>query len=101
AGLGIYNICLQITAGQTPDIGKAFTSDRWAEWFIFSLVFGLMVGIGLALCLIPGLFVLAFFGMAPFFFLDRGMSLGDSLTASREAAGRGHAMPRVPPVPVG
>jgi uncharacterized membrane protein len=101
AGLGIYNMTLQITAGQTPDIGKAFTSDRWGEWFVFSLVFGLMVGIGLLLCVIPGLFVLAFFGMAPFFFLDRGMSLGDSLTASREAASRGYALPVILAIIVG
>jgi uncharacterized membrane protein len=101
AGLGIYNMTLQITAGQTPDIGKAFTSDRWGEWFVFSFVFGLMVGIGLILCIIPGLFVLAFFGMAPFFFLDRGMNLADSLSASREAASRGYAVPVILAIIVG
>ena len=101
AALGIYNVTLQITAGQTPDIGKAFTSDRWGEWFAFSIVFGLMVGIGLALCIIPGLFVLAFFGLAPFFFLDRGMGIGDALSASREAAGRGYALPVILAIIVG
>lgn len=101
AGLGIYNMTLQITAGQTPDIGKAFSSDRWGEWFLFSLVFGVMVGVGLALCIIPGLFVLAFFGMAPYFFLDRGMSLADALTSSREAASRGYAVPVILAIIVG
>ena len=61
---------------------------------MFSIVFGLMVGIGLAFCIIPGLFVLAFFGLAPYFFIDRGMSLGDALTASQQAAtSRGYAVP--------
>jgi hypothetical protein len=101
AALGIYQMTLQLTAGQTPDIGQAFTTDRWGEWFVFSIVYGLMVGIGLALCIIPGLFVLAFFGMAPFFFLDRRMSLGDALSASREAAGRGYALPVIVSVIVG
>jgi uncharacterized membrane protein len=101
AALGIYNMTLQITAGQTPDIGRAFTSDRWGEWFLFSLVYGIMVGVGLILCVIPGLFVLAFFGMAPYFFLDRGMSLGDALNASREAASRGYAMPVILAIIVG
>ena len=86
AGIGVYRVALQITAGEQAVIGKAYQYDRWGEWVIFSLIFGLMVGIGLALCLIPGLFVLAFFGLAPFFFLDRQMSLGDALTAAREAA---------------
>ena len=101
AALGIYQMTLQITAGQRPDVGQAFTTDRWGEWFIFSIVYGLMVGIGLALCVIPGLFVLAFFGMAPYYFLDRRMSLGDSLTASREAASRGYALPVIISIIVG
>ena len=55
--LGIYKTALLITAGQVPTLGEAFTYDRWGEWIVFSIVYGLMVGIGLALCLIPGLFV--------------------------------------------
>jgi hypothetical protein len=100
--LGIYKTALMITAGATPTIGEAFSYDRWGEWLGFSIVYGLMVGIGLVLCVIPGLFVLAFFGMAPFFFIDRGMSLGQALTASREAAtGRGFAIPVVVSIIVG
>ena len=100
--LGIYKTALMITAGQVPTIGEAFTYDRWGEWILFSIVYGLMVGIGLALCLIPGLVVLAFFGMAPFFFIDRGMSLGDALSASREAASsRGFALPVLLSIVVG
>jgi uncharacterized membrane protein len=85
AGIGIYRVALQITAGEPASIAKAFDYDRWAEWIIFSIIFGLMVGIGLVLCIVPGLLVLAFFGLAPFFFLDKQMSLGESLTASRMA----------------
>jgi len=92
--LGIYKTALMITAGSIPTIGEAFSYDRWGEWLGFSIVYGLMVGIGLALCILPGLVVLALFGMAPFFFIDRGMSLGQALTASREAAmSRGFALP--------
>jgi len=99
--IGIYRAALMITAGVTPTVSSAFTYDRWGEWIVFSIVYGLMVGIGLVLCIIPGLFVLAFFGMAPYFFIDRGMSLGDAFTASREAAGRGFALPVVLSVIVG
>jgi uncharacterized membrane protein len=99
--IGIYRAALMVTAGVTPTVSAAFTYDRWGEWIVFSIVYGLMVGIGLVLCIIPGLFVLAFFGMAPYYFIDRGMSLGDALTASREAAGRGYAVPVVLSVIVG
>jgi hypothetical protein len=92
--LGIYKMALMITVGAAPTVGQAFTYDRWGQWIGFSIVYGLMVGIGLALCIVPGLFVLAFFGMAPYFVIERGMSLGDALTASRRAAsGRGYAIP--------
>jgi uncharacterized membrane protein len=92
--IGIYQAALMLTAGETPTVSRAFSFDRWGEWVGFSIVFGLMVGIGLALCLIPGLFVLAYFGMAPYFFIDQRMSVGQSLTASREAASsRGYAWP--------
>jgi uncharacterized membrane protein len=94
AGIAIYRVALQITAGEPADIGKAFDYDRWGEWILFSIVFGLMVGIGLLLCIVPGLLVLAFFGLAPFFFLDKRMSLGEALTASRMAVQtKGLALP--------
>jgi hypothetical protein len=94
AALGIYKMALMLTAGQAPDIGQAFQFDRWGEWFGFSIVFGLIIGLGFLLCVIPGLVALALFGMAPFFFIDRGMSIGQALTASREAAtSRGYALP--------
>jgi uncharacterized membrane protein len=101
-GIAIYRVALQITAGEPADIGKAFTYDRWGEWILFSIVFGLMVGIGLVLCIIPGLFVLAFFGLAPFFFLDQNMSLGQALTASREVtSSNGLAFPVLLSIVVG
>ncbi len=102
AGIGIYQMALMITAGQPADVGKAFTYDRWGEWIVFSFVFGLMVGVGLVLCIIPGLFVLAFFGLAPFYFLDGRMSLGESLSASRSAVQRnGLAFPILLSIVVG
>src|SRR5262249_42111472 len=92
--VGVYRVALQITAGEKADVNKAYSYDRWGEWIVFSIVFGLFVGIGLALCIIPGLFIIAFFGMAPFYFIDQRMSLGDAFTDSRTAASsKGLALP--------
>jgi uncharacterized membrane protein len=94
AGLGIYRVALMITAGEPADVGKAFQYDRIGEWIVFSFVFGILLAVGLVLCIVPGLLFLAFFGLAPFFFLDKGLSLGDALRASREAVrGKGLAFP--------
>jgi len=102
AGLGIYRVALMITAGEPADVGKAFEYDRWGEWIVFSLVFGLGVGIGLVLCIIPGLGFLAFFGLAPFYFIDARLSLGDSLRASRNAVqSKGLAFPILLSIVVG
>jgi uncharacterized membrane protein len=85
ASLGIYRSALMITAGEPVDFGRAFQYDRWGEWIVFSFVFGVMVVVGLIACVIPGLLVLAFFGLAPYYFIDQRMSLGDALSASRAA----------------
>ena len=100
--IGVYKTALMLTAGETPTVGKAFTYDRWGEWISFAIVYSLIVAVGFILCIIPGLIALAFFGMAPYFFLDRGMTLGQALTASREAAtSRGFAFPVLLSVIVG
>ena len=85
AGLGVRRMALMITAGEPTGARAAFRYDRWAEWIAFSVVFGLLESVGLVLCVIPGVLFLAYFGLAPFFFLDRGMSMGASLRASRAA----------------
>ena len=48
--IGIFNAGLMITSGQTVDVAKAFSSDRWGEWIPFSFVFGLFVGVGALFC---------------------------------------------------
>jgi hypothetical protein len=85
AGIGVPRLALMISAGEDPDVGRAFRYERWGSWIAFSVVFGLLEGVGLVLCVIPGVLFLAFFGLAPYFFLDRGMGIGEALRASRQA----------------
>jgi uncharacterized membrane protein len=102
ASLGIYQTALMITAGVTPTLGTAFSFDRWTAWVGFSIVFGLLVGVGLTLCVIPGLIALAYFGMAPYFFIDQGLRPGQAFSASRRAAtSRGFALPVLVSIVVG
>ena len=88
--IGIFNTALMVTAGETPTVGKAFTTDRWGEWILFAIVFQLFVGFGAIFCGVGALLVLAFFGLAPYYFLDQNMSLGDAFSASL-AATRGRS----------
>ena len=54
-------------------------------WIVFAFVFGLFVGVGAIFCGVGALIVLAFFGLAPYYFLDQRKSLGDAFSASLEA----------------
>src|SRR5690242_19736169 len=85
AAIGIVNAALMITAGQPADIARAFSSDRWGEWILFAFVWGLMVGVGLLFCGVGALVVIAIWGLAPFYFIDQRMSLGEALSASSRA----------------
>jgi hypothetical protein len=87
-GLGVRRMALLITAGETPTAAEAFRYDRWIPWIAFSVVFGVIESIGLVLCVIPGVVFLAYCGLAPYFFIDQQMSIGDALRASREAVVR-------------
>ncbi len=82
AALGIVQASLAVTVGDRAGFRKAFAYDRWGAWFGFSITFGFVVGVGLLLFVIPGLFVLALFGLAPYYFVDRRMSLGEAFRAS-------------------
>lgn len=82
--LGIFNAGLMATRGEHVDFNKAFQTDRWGDWIAFAIVYGLMLAVGFALCLVGALFVVAFWGLAPFYFLDQRKSIGDALSASLE-----------------
>jgi uncharacterized membrane protein len=86
--IGIFNAGLMVTRGETPDVGRAFSSDRWGEWIVFALVWGIMIGIGLLLCGVGALVVIAIWGLAPFYFIDQRMSLGEALSASSRTTGQ-------------
>ncbi len=81
AYIGIYNAALAATAGEPVSVGAAFSTTRWGEWILFSLAYGVLLGVGMAFCGIGALLVVAFFGLAPFFFLD-GMKIAEAFHAS-------------------
>ena len=71
-----------VTRGETPDLGKAFSTEHLGPFIIGSILYGIIVVIGLILCIIPGIIaaiMLAFYG---FYILDQGMS-GDRRARAR------------------
>ncbi len=88
ANIGVARMALMITAGEAVDVGRAFRYDRWGQWILLSAGFGCIEGVGLVLCVIPGVLFLAYFGLVPYFFLDQGLSVGAAFRAGREAVVR-------------
>jgi len=81
ASIGIFNAALQATAGEEVSVGRAFSTKRWAEWIVFSLLYGLMLGVGMVFCGVGALLVVAFFGLAPFYLLE-GKKIAEAFRAS-------------------
>jgi hypothetical protein len=82
--LGLYRAALMVTAGQPLDIGRAFSTDRLGDFIIASLLYSLIVAIGLVLCVIPGLIAAVLLYFYGFYVLDKNMSATDALRASYE-----------------
>ncbi len=82
AQYGIFNTALMVTRGEQADFAKAFQNDRWGEWVVFAILYGIAVGVGLIACFV-GIFVtIGLFGLAPYFFIDGRMGAVDAIKAS-------------------
>ena len=80
--IGIINASLMVTRGETPELGKAFSTEHLGQFIVGSILYGIIVAVGLILCIIPGIIaaiLLAFYG---FYILDQGMSGTEALSAS-------------------
>jgi hypothetical protein len=65
--MGLIRAALAVVDGRTPEVGMLFHTDNFVPYLVASILVGLSVGIGLLLCIIPGLilgFLFAFYGYA-------------------------------------
>lgn len=65
--MGLIRAALAVLDGHEPEVGMLFRTDGLAPYLIASILVGVLFGVGLILCVIPGLIVLflfAFYGYA-------------------------------------
>jgi hypothetical protein len=80
---------LQVVAGEFIDqrIGMgpafAFALRRFGPLLLASIIYGLLVGLGMVLCLVPGLIFLAWYIFVPQVVVVEGVSAGESLSRSK------------------
>ena len=85
ATIGVSQAALRATLGQAPAFSDLYTSPFIVQYVLVTLAtLGLTV-VGLLLCCLPGLLVVFFLQLAPFFVLDRGPGVRSSIKASTRA----------------
>ena len=65
--MGLIRAALAVLDRGKPDVGMLFHTEGLLPYFVASILVGLAVGVGLILCIIPGLilgFLFAFYGYA-------------------------------------
>lgn len=85
ATIGIYRAALKTTQGETPGFHNLTTGENLGKYIVVAIVYGLLIGIGIVLCVIPGIIAAFLFQLAPFYALDKGQGVSDALSNSFRA----------------
>ena len=80
--MGVIRAALRSTQGREPGFDALLDGHNLGRYLGFQLLYAMMAGLGILLCVIPGLLVIFFFQLGPYFVLDRGMRIGEAFAAS-------------------
>ncbi len=83
--VGVIRAAIRATLGQEPGVDALLDSHNLGRYLLFQLAYAFLVGLGILLCIVPGLLVIFFFQLGPYFVLDRGMGVRQALIASARA----------------
>lgn len=89
---GLLTVTLKAARGQPATVGEVFSGGRFFVAFLVgSIVQQILVGIGYALCIVPGIILLLGLWAWGYFVVDKGMAAVDALKKSWEMM-KGHKM---------
>lgn len=84
--MGLYQSILIMTTGNKPGFDQFYSNwPQFLSWFIANLIFGIVFVIGLILLIFPGCYVLARYGLFPFFILDQKLGPLEALSEAGKA----------------
>ncbi len=80
---GLITIGLKTIRDTKPEINDLFGSvNKVAGYFMASLVYGLLAGLGFILLIIPGIYFMLKYTFMPFLAVDKKMGVGEAMKAS-------------------
>lgn len=85
ATIGVQRAALRTTRGGTPSFADMLTTENLLRYVLFTLVYVLLVVLGMILCIVPGLLAAFFLQLGPYFVLDRGARVRETITSSASA----------------
>jgi uncharacterized membrane protein len=83
--MGLIRCALAVVKGQTPQVDMLFQTEGLGAYFVCSVIVGLMVAIGLILCIIPGIIVAIIFMFYGYLIVENpSLGVGDALKRAQE-----------------
>ena len=85
ATIGVYHAALRATSGEVPRFADLYSSQFTMQFILVTLATIGLTFFGVLLCILPGLLALFFLQLAPFYVLDSGPGVRESLLRSTRA----------------
>lgn len=82
--VGVIRAAIRATLGQEPGFDALLDGHNLGRYLLFQLAYALLAGFGFLLFVLPGLLVIFFFQLGPYYILDRGMRVGQAFAASAQ-----------------
>lgn len=87
AQLGLYKSFIMIRDGIKPGFDQLYQNWRlFLSMLVAGILFGLMLFVGTILLIVPGFYVLARYGLFPYFIVDKNLGPIDALKAAAKAS---------------
>lgn len=82
--LGLIRVALKVTRGEEVDVADLFKTDQLGPYIGASILFGIIVGVGLILCIVPGVILAVIYGFYGYVILGRGVGVGEGFSLAAE-----------------
>ena len=80
---GYLMVTMKAARGESPEMADLFRPfGRPVTVFVTALLMGIIITIGLALLIVPGIFLICRLVMVPYMVLDRGLGVGGAISGS-------------------